>query len=205
MTRFQISLSYLGVLLAGALIGFFAGREYLKYELRSAVASAVSEIRGGSAAPALPPLAKSPSLAAPPAAAREKSPAQPPERSPVTVALVRKSFMPRNLDRDEFYEYITFELSVTNNISGRDLRAFDGVMRFTDLIDNDILATHLAINELIRAGQTIKWNGSLRYNQFSEDMRRLRDASADNLKIDFVLHKTLFTDGSEKTWGEPPP
>jgi hypothetical protein len=153
----------------------------------------------------LVPSATPPKAVAPLTAAGEQPPAQRPERPPVTVALLRKGFAPRNIDRDEFYEYITLELSITNNIGSRDLRAFDGVMRFADLIDNEILSTHLAINELIRSGQTVTWNGSLRYNQFSEEMRRLRDASTENIKIGFTIHKALFTDGAEKTWGEPPP
>jgi hypothetical protein len=130
---FRSALGYLAAGLVGLIIGFFAGREYLKYEIRTAFQSAFGDIqkslssfvgdlgKSPAAASARPSLAASPG---PPPAAKSTEP------SPIAVALISKGFKTGRIE-DE----ITLELSV-RNLGKRDIRAFEGTLRFTDLLDN---------------------------------------------------------------------
>lgn len=115
--------------------------------------------------------------------------------SPFKVSLTRKGFKNSAPTNRDFEDDITFSLAI-ENVGQRDLRAFDGTLTFTDLLDNVIHSSFLAINEPVRVGATLVWNGKLKYNQFIDAHQRLRSASFENLKITFVPRKLLFADGS---------
>ncbi|VIO73312.1 hypothetical protein CI1B_49170 [Bradyrhizobium ivorense] len=116
-------------------------------------------------------------------------------QSPFRVSLTRKGFKNSDPTNRDFEDDITFSL-VIENIGQRNIRAFDGTLTFTDLLDNEIYSSLLAINEPVAAGTTLVWNGRLKYNQFMDAHQRLRSASFENLKIKFIPRKLLFADGS---------
>jgi len=94
-------------------------------------------------------------------------------------------------------EAITFKVRFDNR-TGKDVRAFEGRLTFLDLLDNDILGSRLAINDPIKAGATMDWEGKLDYNQFMNDHERLRNESLENLKTRFIVTKVLFADGTSQ-------
>lgn len=162
-------------------VGYFAGREHLKYEFRSALADAAQGFRqalsGG--APAKPSKQ---------VAAREQ---------PIVPTLVQKGF------RDEEYGQDTITLAVDfANRTGRDIRAFDGSLMFTDLLGNSILTAKVAINEPVAAGATYSWSGGISYNQFIAAHQSLRDAELQNMKIQLQTEKVLFSDGQTKEYDQ---
>lgn len=61
---------------------------------------------------------------------------------PLTVALVSKGFKASNIQAGNFEEDITIQITVTNMLDN-DIRAFDGVLTFTDVLDNEILSTKM--------------------------------------------------------------
>jgi hypothetical protein len=123
---------------------------------------------------------------------------KPSEPSPVEVILLSKTFKAANYKADnDFKAAVRIELSITNKTT-QSIRAFDGVLTFMDLLDNDIYFTKLAINDPVGAGATIKWNGSMSYNQFMEADQRLKNAEQANIKTKFVPRKILYADGNMK-------
>jgi hypothetical protein len=88
-----------------------------------------------------------------------------------------------------------FALTFTNLLN-QEIRAFDGVLTFTDLLDNIVLRVNLAVNDPIAFGDSIAWNGELEFNQFFDTHQRLKSADVDNLKVVFDTRKILFEDGS---------
>jgi hypothetical protein len=205
MRTFQLLLSYLGAALLGAAIGFFAGRAYLKYEIRSEVETAVAEVRSalaavsphpGMVAPAPPNVSSGAAISPPPLAA-----SKPAGLTPITVALLSKGFQPRNIQAEEFDDYIVLRL-LLKNTGSKNIRAFDGVLHFTDLLDNEIAAANLSINESVSAGGETTWKGQLKYNQFRDADQRLQAIAQQNLKIRFVLKKVLFADGVTKEYSD---
>jgi hypothetical protein len=118
---------------------------------------------------------------------------------PLQIALVSKGFKPRNIHAGDFEDDITIQLAITN-VLDKDIRAFDGVLTFTDLLDNDILSLKIATSEQLKTGSVLSWNGALKYNQFTDTHQRLRNEQQNNLKVGFVTRKILFADGTPKEY-----
>jgi hypothetical protein len=166
---------------ASFVVGYLAGREHIKYELRSAFADAAQGIKRafGGDAPSSP--------------SKPKASAQ--REQPIVPSLLRKSFREGEYGRNA----ITFTVEFSNK-TGRDVRAFDGNLVFTDLLGNEIHSAKLAINDPVAAGESLSWDGELSYNQFISAHERLRGAEVENMKIILVTQKVLFTDGEVKEY-----
>jgi len=124
------------------------------------------------------------------------------QETPLEISLVSKGFKGHNYQASDFEDDITFGLLI-KNVSGKDIRAFDGVRTFTDLLDNRILSSKLAINDPVSAGSTMNWAGVIKYNQFTDAHQRLRNEAQANLKIKFDPGKVLFADGNTKVYDKP--
>ncbi len=138
-----------------------------------------------------------PASAALPPHGRTQVPAPKPTEPPVfDVELRAKTF--READyREGIQDAITIRVAF-HNLSGKDIRAFDGVLGFTDLLDNDILSAKLAISSSVAANATFDWTGEINYNPFMDSHQNLRNEELDNLKIHFWPRKILFADGTTK-------
>jgi hypothetical protein len=116
-------------------------------------------------------------------------------REAVSLTVFDKGFVPSNPSAGRFDDYITVKTAYENK-SGKDIRAFRGVVRFTDLFDKQIYATAITIDDPLPAGQKGTWNGVIDYNQFDDDDRALRNAEMQNMKIVWQPRSILFADGS---------
>jgi hypothetical protein len=182
--------------LAGLIVGYFAGREHLKFEMRGAVQSAAQEFQKGIAS----------AFSGGPSTAESKKPEPPAASKPrepplLELTLTKKGFKAKNIRENDYEDDITFELSI-KNLTDKDIRAFDGMLTFTDLLDNKIMASKLAINDPIHTGSTLIWKGRIEYNQFMEPHQRLRNEADNNLKIVFDTRKILFLDGTIKEFND---
>jgi hypothetical protein len=176
-------------------IGFLAGREEMKYEITSAfrdLGKAVMQNFGKAVPSVLPP----PSLVTPSSTERPPAP-RVPEPPSIGIKLLKKGFKPSDLAAHDFEDDITLNLELAD-LTNQDIRAFDGTVIFTDLLDNEIMSIRLAVNDPIKAGATINWQGGIRYNQFIDRHQRLRDAEEQNMKVKFETKKILFADGTTK-------
>lgn len=175
---------------AGLVIGYFAGREHIKYELSQTfreaaegVTTTLTSALGGSEPPSEPNRQNN-------AATNQNEPA------PFSVRLDNKSFQAYDYDAG-IEDAITFTITF-DNLTGKNIRAFDGLLTFTDLLDNTILSARLAVNDPISAGSQIQWPGKIDYNRFISKHQQFRDENLQNLKTRFDTKKILFADGSVK-------
>ena len=176
--------------LACLLLGYFIGREHIKYQMRSAMQDAVKEFQSGMAS----------AFGGGPVSPEPESKKQEPARDqPVSAALVKKGFSPKDIYNDKFDDEITLSV-MFNNKTGKEIRAFDGTLTFTDLLGNEIISSGVAINEKIPAGGSLSWDGSLEYNQFIDRHERFAAEPQENLKMTFTTGKVLFSDGSTKEY-----
>ena len=169
-------------LLVGLVIGYFAGREHVKYEIRGALTDSLSglgAIFGGSK-----------STEAPHKQEAETVPVKANENAPIKGELLSKGFYEGKYGQDQ----ITFSLSF-KNAAERDVRAFEGVLEFNDLLGNRILSSNIAINDPVPAGGAMPWDGGIDYNQFMDRHQRLRTEKQENVRMVFVLKKVLYADG----------
>jgi hypothetical protein len=123
------------------------------------------------------------------------------EPSPLEISLISKGFKRANARAMDFEDDITFGLRI-KNVSKKDIRAFDGVITFTDLLDNEILSSQLTINDPVCADSVVSWSGSIKYNQFLERHQRLRNEDQANIKLKFKPRKVLFKDGNAKVFSQ---
>ena len=147
--RFKLLIG--AALLSGLVLGFFIGREHLKYQTQSAMSEALGEFAthmgkafGGKEK----------------AAEKAPTPAKVVKTYPMTVTLIRKGW-----EEERYGSKLTMELSFAS-ATEKNARAFDGRLVFTDWLGNQILASKVAINEPVRAGQSIVWIEGIDYNQF---------------------------------------
>lgn len=171
----------IGALLAGLIIGYFLGREHVKYELRSAFQDAAAGISkgignafGGSDSKPKEKRVKAPDV----------------KKFPIKATLQKKGFFEGEYGKNAITFTVDFE-----NTTGKAVRAFDGALVFTDLLGNEIISAALAINDPIDQGQKLTWEGKLDFNQFIAAHGSLRSAEIQNTKTVFVLKRVLFQDG----------
>ena len=86
------------------------------------------------------------------------------------------------------------------NLTGRDIRAFDGILEFTDLLDNRIIAANVAINDAVPSGERLTWDGELDYNQFLNSHQSLRVADTEDVKVNIEARKILFSNGTTEEY-----
>lgn len=179
----------IAVCIACLAIGYFAGREHIKYQMRTAMQDAVKELQTG----------LSTALGGGESGENRGERKKPIGEQPVIASLVKKGFSPKDIHNGKFDEEITISI-IFDNKTGKEIRAFDGVLEFTDLLDNRIFGSRVEINESIAPGGALSWEGALDYNQFMNDHERLRSEPRENLKIAFHADKILFTDGTTKEY-----
>ena len=174
------------------ILGYFAGREHLKHEIKGSFQEAANEI-SRSFAGSDENLEKDVKLE-PKSSPKPKSKKKE-ERKLVLVELTKKGFIPSNSSAGRFDSYITFTVNFDNR-AGKGIRAFDGLLTFYDLLDNELLSAKVAINDPVANYMVYEWSGTLDYNQFKDSHQRLKGAEFNNLKINFEPRKILYDDGS---------
>lgn len=111
----------------------------------------------------------------------------------VSAALIGKGFDEGEFGNDKITISILFK-----NDGSKGIRAFDGVLEFTDLLGNVILRSNVRVNESLPAGQSLPWDGSIDYNEFIASNRNLRNETQENVRLNFELGKVLYSDGSKE-------
>lgn len=185
----RVKLYLASIFVIGLAIGYFAGREHIKYEMRSAFKEAAEGLTKGLGAA----FGKGESGGKP-------SPQEPKKKTaeyPIKAKLTKKGFHSGEYGQNA----ITFSLSFSN-ATGKNVRAFDGVLTFTDLLENEILSSKLAINDPVTAGAALDWEGKLDYNQFISRHERLRNEELQNIRITFSPRRILFEDGTTKEFNQ---
>ena len=172
------------VLIVSLAVGYFAGREHVKYEMRQAMSDVGNNFREGMAGIF-------------PSKNKNYAPRNSDKDDAKTfdVTLIKKGF--RDFDVDIGSKAITFSIEFTNTL-GKDIRAFDGMLVIADILDNPIKKLNLAYTEPVDANETGLWEGEMRYNQFMDSDRQLRSKNADDLKASILLRKVLYDDGTKE-------
>lgn len=181
-------------LVVGLVAGYFAGREHIKYELRSAMAQAFGGLRGDSQDPAKASAARQ--EAAPAAAPTEK-----PRPQLVTVALKSKNFQARDFDKNILRDQILVELELSNQ-TDKPIKAFMGQLQFLDQFDRPIQRVNLTYEHGLAARETKPWKGGIDFNQFSSEDQRLATVDEKDLQVQLQIGQVIYADGAREKFGE---
>ncbi len=91
-------------------------------------------------------------------------------------------------------EAVTFDVTFFNSTS-KAIRAFDGTIKFVDLLGNEIIAARVEINEEVPALGQLTWSGGLDYNKYMNPHQRMRSEPIESLRVLFAPGKVLYSDG----------
>jgi hypothetical protein len=93
------------------------------------------------------------------------------------------------------------KLSVAfENLAGKPIRAFEGVLRFTDSHDNKLYSSKIAVSKMIAEGGTLAWDELLDLGKLDDLGKRLLVDDQENLKAVFQVKKLFFVDGTVKKY-----
>jgi hypothetical protein len=181
----------------GLALGFVAGWESMKHQIRSAFTKAFSGTQESSSGSSGPAVAQET-----PAAVRGSMAAAEPTITPrapiVGVDLLRKEFVDGRVS-----DQISFALKWTN-LGEREIRAFTGVLVFRDLFDRPIQRVNLTYEDGLKPGEVKSWEGAIRYRQFNDGDIRLRSIELKDLGVTFEPRQILYSDGSREGIEESP-
>jgi hypothetical protein len=118
------------------------------------------------------------------------------EPTPLAISLLEKE-APQGAEAGE-----NLTLSVGfENLAGKPIRAFEGVLKVTDRQDNDIFSSKISVSALISDGATLQWDQRVDAGKLSEKGKRLIGEGKENLKAVFQPKKIFFVDGSVQKFG----
>lgn len=168
------------IMLLVFIMGFFAGREYFKYEVRQAVVSAFP----GLAKPADKNIIPTNDVKFPEVFTNSKT---------LPAFLIAKDY--RDFDSKLGGDAVTMDIQITNTFDKK-INGFNGVLVFNDIIGNEIKRLNIKFTDGIDAGANVVWEGEMQYNQFIDSSRDLRYAEREKLKLVLELNKVVFADGT---------
>lgn len=181
----------LACIVAAFIVGYFAGREHIKYQFLQAFSGVAKGISESFSTPLDRPRTEAPAVTRPasPVPANEKL-SPPPRPQPITATMTDKGFYSGEYGQDAVTFNIFFE-----NKTGRDIRGFNGQIVVSDILGNVIIRLAVKITDPISANSSITWNGSMDYNQFMDRDKALKNADIQDIVTEFNTTKVLFQDG----------
>ncbi len=114
----------------------------------------------------------------------------------VAVTVVKKTYLPRNPDAEQYEDYISLGFAYQNK-GAKAIRAFQGDATFLDTFGDSIYSAHLKVDLPLTPGQTRREPARIvRVNPFRLAHQRLRDTPLDKMKLVWETSDVVFADGS---------
>ncbi|MCK4304245.1 MAG: hypothetical protein KAY24_08390 [Candidatus Eisenbacteria sp.] len=108
----------------------------------------------------------------------------------ITLTVYEKGFFEADYD-----DYIRIKCTYENK-SQKDVRAFQGILRFNDLFGDLIYQSSLKISDPVAPGAQGTWIGSIDYNQFVDEHKALRNTDLEDMRIEWIPATIIFADGT---------
>jgi hypothetical protein len=113
----------------------------------------------------------------------------------LSLSVFGKSFLDSDPMAGRYDDYIILKC-IYQNTGAKDIRAFTGRIRFTDLFGKEIFESGLTVSDPVKAGEKGTWEGSIEYNQFMDDHRALASTELKDMKVLWLPSEILFADGT---------
>lgn len=134
--------------------------------------------------------------AAPPPASEPAAPEAAGESSPLSITLLNDD--PTD-DSQSRRDKSTLSVAIAN-ASGKPIRAFEGILSFSDHLDKKIYSSKVAVSALMSEGTSLRWDERLNPKRLGGDGKRRLAEERETLKASFHVKKIFFVDGSVKTY-----
>lgn len=111
-------------------------------------------------------------------------------RETIALTVYEKSFL-----EADFEDYIQIKCSYENK-SEKEIRGFQGVVRFSDIFGDLIYQSGIKIADPVGPGAKGFWTGGIDYNQFMDDHKALRNTALNDMKVEWIPVTIIFADGT---------
>lgn len=127
--------------------------------------------------------------------AKERAEAEARMNAAVTYAVASIRIEEANMYAHKFRDSFLFDQAVENK-SDREIAAVKGTVHFRDVFGDPVMSMGVGIDNAIPPGGRATWTGSLDFNQFMDDHKRLRATPLEKMKVVFEPLVIIFSDGS---------
>lgn len=112
----------------------------------------------------------------------------------ISIRILKKEF-----SKQDYQEYVFFDIELTANGLDRAARAVKGTMKFQDLFGETKLSLGWTVDVPISVGGTITEKGTgFEYNQFIDSHQWAKTTKVDNMKAIFSIESIIYEDGSRR-------
>lgn len=116
----------------------------------------------------------------------------------VTLAVTDVRFVKSDWQAGRYDDVIEIRIAVANK-TDRDIAGVKGHVEFADMFGDGIKSIGLAIDDAIKANGTLTWKGSMDFNQFRAEDKKLASTPLEKLKVTWVPDTIIFQDGTKLT------
>jgi len=117
-------------------------------------------------------------------------------RNVISIEATEKSFIPSDYMKGTYDDYIQIKFNFTNH-SDKNIKGFQGELRFLDMFGNEISTNPLKYELGINSGETKEYVADKRFNQFLEEDKRLKDADLGSMKYEWLPSTIIYEDGTK--------
>ena len=184
-TKEVIGGAIIGVVALG--IGFFAGQEYVKYQIRNAFGEAFAGLTESQQ-----PAAESDSSAGADTAHNNDADTATAGSDKIGFDVTDKAFV-----EGDFQDNIAFTVTLTNKTE-KDINGVKGVVTFRDMFGDQIQRVQLSYDQAIEAGASKEYRAAIDYNQFMDEDIKLRNTDLSRLQHNFAVSSIVYADGTQE-------
>lgn len=114
----------------------------------------------------------------------------------LTVSFNSLGFQPSNVQAGQYQDYFTIELGFKNN-TNKDISGAKGVVVLKDMFGEVIKEITLSNDDGIPANQTTTVSGTIDYNQFIDQDKKLKSTKFEKLQFEWVPEVYIFEGGDK--------
>lgn len=117
----------------------------------------------------------------------------------VTIVVVNKTNIPKNINAGLFSDQARLHISITNN-TDKDIKGIQGVLDIQDMFGKSFLKSQCdLVGHTILPNETyLNEDLALEINQFMDDHMKLYNTDFSDLKFEYTVETIMFTDGTTK-------
>lgn len=118
--------------------------------------------------------------------------------SSLTASLIKLTYNEKDYKAKQYSDYFSIEVAFKNNTTD-DISAIKGFVILKDVFGEPIKRIGLSNDTEIKAGETYIYQGTIDYNQFQEQDKKLASADPNKLQFEWEPGTYIFINGKKQT------
>lgn len=117
-------------------------------------------------------------------------------RGIISVEVTEKTFVPSDFMKGAYDDYILMKFNFKNH-SDKNIKGFQGKLKFLDMFGNEISSNPLKYELGINSGEVKEYVAKKTYNQFLETDKQLKNADLSSMKYEWLPSTIIYEDGTK--------